>query len=313
MNQLAPINENSLEEKDMKAVSDNIVGGFYSTNGDNKVPDSRLINFVFNKAKITTEFIREEQTNDYAKFIVRATSPDGSFSHEDTVLHHFETVMNKKLVEMYEKEKELYNKKKPFLEKNNKEYEPIFFSDYDNPFVLQSNGSIIPNLTQKGMMKIFKDMFQFKNFAIRDATTKARARAQKAVLNQDWREQFEIDSEMEEVTEVNNNKKVTYEPVETPKDKPKSFIEKALENEAEKAEEVKEEITVLFIAEDFEEVPENELASTVIKRTKDHLNATTGDSDNKAIRTIIMTHKDELNSIKLALADECMKLLNEGK
>lgn len=175
-------------------------------------------------------------------------------------------------------------------------------------------------------------MFQFKNFALRDADTKACSRAEKKVLNQDWREDDEIDSEWSEVTSIND--KVVFENVtssseshsdsdskKTPKkeskpDSEKTAVEKAIEDSEKRAKEKHNEETeevVLFLVEDFEDIDDDLKAEIVVQRTRDHLNGHGADSDNKAVRTIIITHKNELNAIKPSLADECMKLLAEGK
>jgi len=94
------------------------------------------------------------------------------------------------------------------------EFKPVFFNDINNPFELQSNGTIIPNLTLKGQMKIFKDITRFKVFSVRDAYSKAANRAQRRVLNQEFQDEIEIDLENEEVERVNKGKKVKKEPVQ---------------------------------------------------------------------------------------------------
>lgn len=213
-NELVTAENSKLIQKQADAVNNTIFGNFYNTGkGGSPVPDSRLIQSLANKFNLKTEEVFSEQTDDYAKAVVGVTSPNGVYQ-EDVVIHHFPTVLQKKVVELAEKE---LDSKKDYESRpmnKGKEFKPIYFNDLDNPFELQSNGTIIPNLTLKGQMKIFKDMTRFKDFSVRDAYTKAANRAQRRVLNQEFRDEIEIDLEDEEVKKVNDNKKVSKEPVQ---------------------------------------------------------------------------------------------------
>lgn len=213
-NELITAENSKLIQKQADAVNNTIFGDFYNTGkGSAPVPDSRVIQRLANKFNLKTEEVFSEQTDDHAKAVVGVSSLNGVYQ-EDVVIHHFATVLQKKVVELAEKE---LASKKDYESRpvnKDKDFKPIFFNDLDNPFELQSNGTIIPNLTLKGQMKIFKDMTRFKDFSVRDAYTKAANRAQRRVLNQEFRDEIEIDLEDEEVKKVNNNKKVSKEPVQ---------------------------------------------------------------------------------------------------
>ena len=219
-NELITKENTQLIQQQAEAVNNTIQGTFYNT-GKKQVPDSRVIQSLANKFRIKTIEVLTEQTNDYAKAVVGAESPNGVYM-EDVVIHHFPTIMQKKIVELFEKE---LSAKKDFDSKpmnKEKQFKPVFFNDIADPFSLEHNGTIIPNLTLKGQVKIFKDMTRFKDFSVRDAYSKAANRVQRRLLNQEFREDIEIDLEDEEVRNVNNNKKVTKNPVEYTKKKKKA-------------------------------------------------------------------------------------------
>jgi len=199
--------KSKLIEKQMEAINQTIFGTFYNIGtGKNykQVPDSRVIQGLANKYKIKTKEVFSEQTNDYAKVVASATSPNGVYQ-EDIVIHNFTAILQEKTVLLAEKE---LKAKKEFESKPmNKEklFKPVFFNDIDYPFELQSNGTIIPNLTLKGQIKLFKDMTRFKTFAARDAYTKAANRAQRRVLNQEFRNEVEIELEDDEVQMISDS------------------------------------------------------------------------------------------------------------
>ena len=68
------------------------------------------------------------------------------------------------------------------------------FQDLSQPF--NTDGD--PILTGVGYLKLLTEMARFKNFAIRDATTKASRIAQLKLLNREWRDKDEIKSEKDE-------------------------------------------------------------------------------------------------------------------
>ena len=195
-------------EKQMESINETIFGNFYNIStgkGSKHVPDSRVIQGLANKFKIKTKEVFSEQTDDYAKVVVSASSPNGIYQ-EDIVIHNFTAILQEKTVSLAEKE---LKAKKEFESKpmnKEKEFKPVFFNDINNPFELQSNGTIIPNLTLQGQIKIFKDMTRFKTFAARDAYSKAANRAQRRVLNQEFRDEIEIELEDEEVQKLSKTK-----------------------------------------------------------------------------------------------------------
>lgn len=184
-----------LKDKDVKDIVNHINGDFFNVGGGKRIPDSRVVQSLANQAKIKTETIHIKQDNKEATVTVRATAPNGA-SIDASVTHNFEVVMQDKIMSM--------------LSSNQPSK---LFIDINNPFIMDNSGNITPNLTLIGQKKIVKDMIQFKKFAVRDAETKADNRAQKKILNQEWREEDEIKSEKEEVEMVNKGKKVTTEPV----------------------------------------------------------------------------------------------------
>ena len=218
-------NSSKLVQKQIESINDTIFGTFYNTGGgkgSKQVPDSRIIQGLANKYKVKTQEVFSEQTDDYAKVVVGATAPNGVYQ-EDIVIHNFTAILQEKIVNLFEKELEA---KKDFESRpvnKEREFKPVFFIDMGSPFELQSNGTIIPSLTLKGQIKLFKDMTRFKTFATRDAYSKAANRAQKRVLNQEFRDEIEIELEDDEVKKVNNGKvskeSVQYEMSESKDDK----------------------------------------------------------------------------------------------
>lgn len=198
-----------------KAIGDYIYGEFYNIN-NKKTPDSRIIQSISNKLSIKTEIVEATQTEEYAKVIAKATHKTNS--SEGVVIHHFNTVRDDKIVSMYEREQDLFKEYSSRPMNKEKQYKPIYFLDIDQPFVLSEKGNMLPNLTIKGQLKIVKDMVRFKTFAVRDATTKAMNIAQRKILNQDWREQEEVQMEESDIKKVNDDKKFTKEKVEPKED-----------------------------------------------------------------------------------------------
>ncbi|MDR2831160.1 MAG: hypothetical protein LBB45_09070 [Methanobrevibacter sp.] len=198
-----------------KAIGDYIYGEFYNLN-NKKTPDSRIIQSMANKLKIRTEIVEAIQTEEYAKVIAKARHKTNS--SEGVVIHHFNTVRDDKIVSMYEREQDLFKEYRSRPMNKEKQYKPVYFMDIDQPFIINENGSMIPNLTIKGQLKIVKDMVRFKTFAVRDATTKAMNIAQRKILNQDWREQEEVQMEESDIKKVNDDKKFIKEKVEPKED-----------------------------------------------------------------------------------------------
>lgn len=164
-------------------------GGFYKAGG-NEVPDARRVQQDANEKNIPYEIMNAEQTSDYAQVIVRAWAPNGQYI-DDIVHHDFANIQQLKALELLKKEvkgEDIYFDDAPIQ----------VFQDLTKPF----NNDGTPILTGQGYLKLLTEMARFKNFAIRDATTKAARRAQLKVLNKEWRNKGEIQAEKDEVKQV---------------------------------------------------------------------------------------------------------------
>jgi hypothetical protein len=181
-------------------------GGFYSANGGDSVPDAPKVQKEANDKRISTEIIFDEQTDDYAKVIVRAHDPEDGHYVDAIVNHNFKVLFQKKAVEYLEKQIEGKNV-------NYNGHKIKMFVDANNPFDEDGN----PITTPKGTIKLLKDMLNLKNFASRDATTKAMRAAQYKLLNKDWREKEEVQAELDEVKAVTQEIEERKEEKQTPK------------------------------------------------------------------------------------------------
>jgi len=152
--------------------------------GDHEEPDSGLAQQWGNAAKISLE-IREptEQTSDYAKAVVRAILPDGQFIDE-CVIHYYD--ISKERIAFEEIEAMQREGKKPIEG----------FDDEGRPI-----------LTAEAKYRIYKRYVRFKDFSVRDAITKAGRRAILKILNYEWREPEEIESEAREVQAVQEERR----------------------------------------------------------------------------------------------------------
>ena len=147
--------------------------------GDHEEPDSGLAQQWGNQAKISLRIMEPtEQTSDYAKAVVRATLPDGQYI-EECIIHYFDVSRERIVFETIEKM--LEEKKKPIEG----------FDDDRRPI-----------LTPEAKYRAYKRFIKFKDFAIRDAITKAGRRAILKLLNREWREPEEIEAEEQEVKMV---------------------------------------------------------------------------------------------------------------
>ena len=168
-------------------------GGYYFAGGE-KTPDAWKTQEKANDKKLRTEVIVAEQTYDYAKAIVRAYSPNGWYV-DDAVIHHFKTIQDLTAWDYYKKDLEAVNEHK----------DPQYFEDIENPFDNEGR----PNMTQAGRLALLNKMMRFKNFAVRDAISKAERRAQLKVMNKEWREEDEVMNELDEVRQVAGQYTVT--------------------------------------------------------------------------------------------------------
>ena len=153
------------------------MGHFYHVSGK-MVPDAWKVRQWGNEKNISTEIVAAFQNEKCAHATVRAIAPTGQ--HIDaTVYHDYEIAKELMMFELIER----YAKKgKSVIE------------GYDE------DGK--PQLTPEAKRDLYKRYIRFKSFALRDAVTKAERIALLKILNKDWREEEEIESEMREVREV---------------------------------------------------------------------------------------------------------------
>lgn len=152
-------------------------GGFYPVRGHNEA-DAWLVQQWGNEMGFSTKIITAEQDDKGVKVIVRAEK-DGQFV-EAVVIHDFKTSSEVIAFETIE-----------IMEREHKKA----IDGYDD------DGR--PILVPEAKYRIYKRFIKFKNFAARDATTKAARIATLKILNRDWREAEEIDAEAAEVRAVN--------------------------------------------------------------------------------------------------------------
>ena len=151
-------------------------GGVYKVGGHEE-PDAWLVQQWANQAGVSTEVREAIQTDEQAKATVRAYM--GAQFVDATVIHQFTISRELIAFEIVEK-----------MEKDGKKA----IEGYDE------EGR--PILTQEAKYRIYKRFMHFRNFAIRDAISKAARIAQLKILNKEWREEEEIEAEASEVKMV---------------------------------------------------------------------------------------------------------------
>ena len=151
-------------------------GGVYKVGGHEE-PDAWLVQQWANQAGVSTEVREAIQTDEQAKATVRAYL--GAQFVDATVIHKFTISRELIAFEIVEK-----------MEKDGKKA----IEGYDE------EGR--PILTQEAKYRIYKRFIHFRNFAIRDAISKAARIAQLKILNKEWREEEEIEAEASEVKMV---------------------------------------------------------------------------------------------------------------
>lgn len=215
MTDIVPVDENKpVAQKEPTAVKHQVKGKMYSA-GSKSEPDAWLAQKWANDRGVSTELVEAEQTKDYVQVITRAINPRTGQYVEDIIRHDFNTIFLKKAID-------LVDKSMKYAKSGQKK--TIFIEDLAEPLIITESGDMVPNLTPRGKLKLMKEMVNFKNFAIRDATSKSMRRAMLKILNYDWREDEEIDMEQEEVEQVqkmikeqNTSKKKQSKPPETKK------------------------------------------------------------------------------------------------
>nr|WP_302577883.1 hypothetical protein [Methanobrevibacter arboriphilus] len=206
-------NQNQFTKKDVEDIVDTVQGGFYVVGKDKRVPDSKLVSCLANAKEISTLEPIIKKTSEFCEVTATAVSPTGQ-QRTGSVKYLYADVIQERLLAMLESDKEAEKKFKSSKFNENKEFKPAYFNDLKNPMSVDfSTGEMTPNLTERGQLKIVRDMINFKKTAERSAGTKAERVAFLKILNQEWREPEEIKHEEEEVVSVNNGKKVHYEEV----------------------------------------------------------------------------------------------------
>ena len=161
-------------------------GGMYKAGGKD-VPDARKTQNEANNKHIPVVIVDKLQTPEFAEVVVKATDPETGHHAPGVVHHDFAVVQQLKALQMLEKEvegKDIYFRNKPIT----------VFKDLSEPFTPEGN----PNLTPLGFLKLLTEMANFKNFSLRDATTKATRIAQLKILNKEWRDKEEVKAERDE-------------------------------------------------------------------------------------------------------------------
>lgn len=154
-------------------------GSFYKVRGKEQ-PDSRLVQQSANKHGICIEILEAIQTEDYAEIIVRGHL---SNLYVDAVVHHdFQTEYQLKVIEIVSGNPEILD-----------HWEGI------EP-VIKEGAKIKVNENGRDILKdakyfIVHALLSFKKFALRDARTKAARIAEAMLLNQDFRDPEEKESE----------------------------------------------------------------------------------------------------------------------
>ena len=152
-------------------------GGYYSVRGHEE-PDAWMVQQWGNQAGIRVTIIEADQHQDQAKVVVRAEK-NGQWI-DAVVIHEFATSKDVIALEVIEN-MERYGKS------------PIEGYEEDGR----------PVLSAEAKYRIYKQYIRFKNFAIRDATTKATRIAILKLMNREWRDPEEIEAEVAEVRSVN--------------------------------------------------------------------------------------------------------------
>ena len=142
------------------------------------VPDAWIVQQWANAAGISIEIVTAEQTETKAKVVVRAKK-EGQYV-DAVVIHEFATT--REVVTFETIDNMLRDRKTPVVG-------------------YEEDGK--PILSDEAKYDIYKRYIKFKNFSIRDATTKASRIAILKLMNKEWREPDEIEAEAAEVRSVN--------------------------------------------------------------------------------------------------------------
>jgi len=286
-------------------------GGYYEPVPGKFEPDAYRVQEEANDELISTKIVHVEQTRDYALAITEASNSRGQ-KVQAVVNHDFNTIMLKKVMELFKK---VHAGQSVSIELKGHRKRIEVFNDNNNPFIIGPDGEMIPNLTGMGMVKVLDDMLRFKNFSLRDATTKSMRVAQLKILNREWREDEEIKAEKEEVKNVNkgqepgktdqkrvdkienNKKKAENKQKEKKKEENQEQEEQQGDNkdEQEPEEEKKEEQTT--------EKETSEAKERAKERKEEIKNQSIDEEEEKQIQTELMDDTDELTKAEVKEMD----------
>ena len=158
-------------------------GSSYKVQGKER-PDSHMIQNVANLRGISIELIEATQNDNYAHVVVRAHLGD---QFVDAVVHHnFATEYLLKSMEIIKKNPEILD-----------HYEGTTPVIKDGAKIKTEDGKIAD-----AKYYLVHTLLSFKKFSLRDARTKAASIAEAMLLNRDWREADEVQSELSEKTLV---------------------------------------------------------------------------------------------------------------
>jgi hypothetical protein len=271
-------------------------GGYYEVAPGKFEPDAFRVQEEANEAKIQSKIVKIEQTEKYCMVIAEAIRPDGVVV-PGVVYHDYDTIMAKKIMEMFKK---VLAGKQVFWGEKGQRRKIDPFEDPKNPFMMSETGKMIPYLSGMGMAKIMDDMLRFRDFSLRDATTKALRIAQLKATNEDWRDIEEIKAEEEEVKSVNKGE-MPEKKTQADVDERKENIEKNASQEEEgKAEEEapdeevqKEEEKTEDTDEEGEKIPETEQLDDTDDLTKAELKEMSAEEIGKwAVKKLRKEEKD---------------------
>ena len=152
-------------------------GGYYQVAG-HKEPDAALVQQYANDAGVNLKIISVEQNEISAKAVIQAVLNNQTV--DAAVIHHFDTSRDVIALEVIES---MQRKRMNPIEGYREDGRPL--------------------LSQETNYRIYKRYIRFKNFSLRDAVTKACRIASLKILNKEWRDQEEIESEAAEVNSIN--------------------------------------------------------------------------------------------------------------
>lgn len=173
-------------------------GSSYKVQGTER-PDAHRIQNIANEKDISIEILEATQEADFSRVVVRAHL--GEQFCDAVVNHDFETEYMLKTMEIISKNPEIldhWEGTEPVIKQGAK--------------ILIYDAQAKREVSKDAKYYIVHALLSFKKFSIRDARTKAAAIAEAMLLNRDWRDADEVQSELSEkalVEESIKNAKAT--------------------------------------------------------------------------------------------------------